>query len=187
MLQWSSNKDFRDDYKKRVLPSLDIRQLSRDGRMRNPDEKPIVSDAPSSTEPETMPAKASVKQVKEGVNPAPVHDSVTSLKLYDDGNTKLTEVASKRKMSGPMDTENTSVTEISQKESSKVEEIDTVKLKEMKREEEIVKAKLALERKKRQAEKAAAKAAIRAHKEAEKKLKASVGYPFHLVFLLMNS
>lgn len=170
MSQWNGNKDFRDDYKKRILSSLDFRQLSRDGRMRNPDEKPIISQTPS-TEPETMPAKANVKQAKEGVNPAPLHDTVTSRKLHDDGNTKSTEGASKRKMSGPMDTENTSATEISQKEPSKVEEIDTVKLKEMKREEEIAKAQLALERKKRQAEKATAKAAIRAHKEAEKKLK----------------
>ena len=49
--------------------------------------------------------------------------------------------------------------------------VDQAKLKEMKREEEIAKAKLAMERKKKLAEKAAAKAAIRAQKEAEKKLK----------------
>lgn len=52
--------------------------------------------------------------------------------------------------------------------------IDPEKLKEMKREEEIAKAKQALERKKKQAEKAAAKAATRAQKEAEKKLKVIV-------------
>ncbi|OWM81414.1 hypothetical protein CDL15_Pgr007452 [Punica granatum] len=45
------------------------------------------------------------------------------------------------------------------------------KLKEMRREEEITKAKKAMERKKKLAEKNAAKAAIIAHKEAEKKLK----------------
>ncbi|KAK5793083.1 hypothetical protein PVK06_034219 [Gossypium arboreum] len=50
-------------------------------------------------------------------------------------------------------------------------EVDAAKQKEMKREEEIAKAKQALERKKKQAEKAATKAAIRAQKEAEKKLK----------------
>ncbi|KAF5942463.1 hypothetical protein HYC85_020105 [Camellia sinensis] len=33
---------FRDDYERRILASLDNRQLSRDGRMRNPDEKPLV-------------------------------------------------------------------------------------------------------------------------------------------------
>ncbi|KAB2093303.1 hypothetical protein ES319_A02G087800v1 [Gossypium barbadense] len=50
-------------------------------------------------------------------------------------------------------------------------EVDAAKQKEMKREEEIAKAKQALERKKKQAEKAATKEAIRAQKEAEKKLK----------------
>lgn len=46
-----------------------------------------------------------------------------------------------------------------------------MKLKEMKREEEIAKAKQAMERKKKLAEKAAAKATIKAQKEADKKLK----------------
>ncbi|KAG1335304.1 Proton pump-interactor BIP131 [Cocos nucifera] len=176
MSQWSSNKAFRVDYEKRILPFLDIRQLGRDGRMRNPDEKPIVSKAPPSTVPETLPAKMNVKRVEEDLNPAPLHDTVTSHKVHDDGNTKSIEVASKGKMSGPMDSENISATNKSQKESSKVKEIDNVKLNEMKRDEEIAKAKLALERKKKLAEKAAAKAAIRAQKETEKKLKASVEF-----------
>ncbi|XP_038985151.1 proton pump-interactor 1-like [Phoenix dactylifera] len=171
MSQWSSNKAFRDDYEKRILPFLDIRQLSRDGRMRNLDEKPTVSEGPPSTIPETWPAKMSVKRVKEDLNPAPLHDTLTSHKVHDDGNTKSIEIASEGKMSGPMDSEHTSATEKSQKESSKVEEIDSVKLKEMIRDEEIAKAKLALERKKKLAEKAAAKAAVRAQKQAEKKLK----------------
>ncbi|RVW21917.1 hypothetical protein CK203_101009 [Vitis vinifera] len=58
-----------------------------------------------------------------------------------------------------------------QKGPSLDNEVDAAKLKEMKREEEIAKAKLALERKKKLADKSAAKAAIRAQKEAEKKLK----------------
>ncbi|KAL6599282.1 hypothetical protein ACP70R_045776 [Stipagrostis hirtigluma subsp. patula] len=37
MDQWCNSKAFREDYEKRVLSSLHIRQLSRDGRMRNPD------------------------------------------------------------------------------------------------------------------------------------------------------
>lgn len=50
MSLWSSNKNFRNDYVKRILPSLDARQLSRDGRMKNPDEKSIgVSDGPRSS------------------------------------------------------------------------------------------------------------------------------------------
>ncbi|GMP79813.1 hypothetical protein CsSME_00035182 [Camellia sinensis var. sinensis] len=38
----NNKKAFRDDYERRILASLDNRQLSRDGRMRNPDEKPLV-------------------------------------------------------------------------------------------------------------------------------------------------
>ncbi|CDY65736.1 BnaCnng48550D [Brassica napus] len=47
--------------------------------------------------------------------------------------------------------------------------LDEATVKEMRKQEEIAKAKLAMERKKKLAEKAAAKAAIRAQKEAEKK------------------
>ncbi|KAG2271038.1 hypothetical protein Bca4012_073275 [Brassica carinata] len=47
--------------------------------------------------------------------------------------------------------------------------LDEATVKEMRKQEEIAKAKLAMERKKKLAEKAAAKAAIRAQKEPEKK------------------
>ncbi|KAJ0496262.1 hypothetical protein HanHA89_Chr13g0497681 [Helianthus annuus] len=58
-----------------------------------------------------------------------------------------------------------------EKKPVKTEVVDEAKLKEMKREEEIAKAKQALERKKKLAEKAAVKAKKKAEKEAEKKLK----------------
>ena len=48
-------------------------------------------------------------------------------------------------------------------------DLDEATVKEMRKQEEIAKAKLAMEKKKKLAEKAAAKAAIRAQKEAEKK------------------
>ncbi|CAF2142715.1 unnamed protein product [Brassica napus] len=50
-----------------------------------------------------------------------------------------------------------------------VNNLDEATVKEMRKQEEIAKAKLAMEKKKKLAEKAAAKAAIRAQKEAEKK------------------
>ncbi|PPD84812.1 hypothetical protein GOBAR_DD18255 [Gossypium barbadense] len=43
MALWNGNKAFRDDYEKKILPSLDSRLLSRDGRIRNLDEKPLVA------------------------------------------------------------------------------------------------------------------------------------------------
>ncbi|KAL0282659.1 UNVERIFIED_CONTAM: Proton pump-interactor 1 [Sesamum angustifolium] len=36
MSVWNSNKAFRDDYESRILQSLDMRLLSKDGRIRNP-------------------------------------------------------------------------------------------------------------------------------------------------------
>ncbi|KAF7836716.1 proton pump-interactor 1-like [Senna tora] len=164
---WSNDKAFRDDYEKRLLQSLDIRQLSRDGRMRNPDEKPLLEE-PKPAEAAAQP-KTSVKQQKEEPKSSP-QDTLPAPKVQK-------ETVSKGK-SNP-DNNNKDVEETEeydfvkpQKEAPvKEPEIDPSKLKEMKREEEIAKAKQALERKKKLAEKAAAKAALRAQKEAEKKLK----------------
>ncbi|XP_043698820.1 proton pump-interactor 1-like [Telopea speciosissima] len=165
---WSSSKAFRDDYEKRILPSLDSRQLSRDGRMRNPDEKPLISEAPIPAEPETL-AKASVKRTKEDPKPSTLNDSISIQKVKKEDTDKLRESENTAK---GVDLEDKGISGLEKpKVPSTVNVIDEAKLKEMKREEEIAKAKSALERKKKLAEKAAAKAAVRAEKEAEKKLK----------------
>ncbi|KAG5131481.1 hypothetical protein JHK84_037878 [Glycine max] len=148
MALWNKDKAFRNDYEKRILASLDMRQLSRDGRMRNPDEKPILEE-PKPAEAEALP-KTFTKQPKEEPKPSPQE----TLPAQKESKNKGRDLKSNRR-------------EAPAKEC----EIDPAKLKEMKREEEIAKAKQALERKKKLAEKAAAKAAIRAQKEAEKKLK----------------
>ncbi|PON40047.1 Proton pump-interactor [Parasponia andersonii] len=167
---WSNDQSFRDDYERRILPSLDIRQLSRDGRIRNPDEKPLVvlEESPPS-ELETV-AKANSKRAKEDVKPPQV-DALPTQKAQK-------EVKNKPTNSKPV-VDHTDVVEkeiaVSEKlpieTPKKDREVDAAKLKEIKREEEISKAKQAMERKKKLAEKAAAKAAIRAQKEAEKKNK----------------
>ncbi|KAK6946714.1 hypothetical protein RJ641_000187 [Dillenia turbinata] len=169
---WSSNKAFRDDYEKRILPSLDARQLSRDGRMRNPDEKPlVVVEAPTPVEVE-MVAKAAVKHPKEDPKPAPQPEAVPTKKVQKEANKKQPDPVP---ASEPSDFE---VPVLETQKNPPKEEIDPEKLKEMKREEEIAKAKQALERRKKLAEKAAAKAAARAQKEAEKKLKEIICYSF---------
>ncbi|KAK4344559.1 hypothetical protein RND71_034735 [Anisodus tanguticus] len=57
MSLWSVDKPFRDDYERRILTWLDIRQLSRDGRMRNCDEKPLVlSEGPIVSQIEVAPS-----------------------------------------------------------------------------------------------------------------------------------
>ncbi|KAH0449961.1 hypothetical protein IEQ34_020653 [Dendrobium chrysotoxum] len=181
MTQWSSSKAFRDDYEKRILSSLDARQLSRDGRMRNPDEKPILSVAPSSIEPEKESAKASIEKFEAEKVPAktsttkekgnvipPRHEAVTSRRTREETTVKPVEVAVVLKQ--VPEAENPSAADKFPKEHSESNEIDPTKLKEMKREEEIAKAKSAMERKKKLAEKAASKAA-----EKEKKARKKAG------------
>lgn len=171
MVLWSSTKSFRDDYERRILPSLDSRQLSRDGRMRNPDEKPLLAhEEPAPVESGTV-AKALPKRAKEDPKPPQV-EAPPAQKVQK-------EVQNKSSNSKPpVDHTDAAEKEIVESEKLPIEipkkketEVDAAKLKEIKREEEITKAKQAMERKKKLAEKAAAKAAIRAQKEAEKKNK----------------
>nr|KYP58858.1 hypothetical protein KK1_014280 [Cajanus cajan] len=167
MAHWNGEKTFRNDYEKRILQSLDMRQLSRDGRMRNPDEKPLLEE-PKPAEPEILP-KTVPKQPKEDPKPSPQE----ALPAQKESESKARALKSKpdNKAKDLAETDEYEFENPQKEAPAKDPEIDPAKLKEMKREEEIAKAKLALERKKKLAEKAAAKAALRAQKEAEKKLK----------------
>ncbi|KAK1284881.1 Proton pump-interactor 1 [Acorus calamus] len=161
--EFSSNKAFREDYEKRILSSLDSRLLSRDGRMRNPDEKPILAaEVPPPKESETPAIKANSRRPIE---------TASVQKTQKEETNKPEDSGMKAKAAVPEATEDSIVVEKPQQQPPP--EIDTAKLKELKREEELAKAKQALERKKKLAEKTAAKAAARAQKEAEKKQKAS--------------
>lgn len=183
MSQWNGSKDFRDDYERRILPSLDMRQLSRDGRIRNPDEKPlVVQEARNSYENVTV-TKTNIKRpTKEDSISSPVavpvvEEVTKEAKSKPQKEAKNNKPISSGKPMDPIELEDKGEFYVSEKVQKDLppkanEVVDEAKLKEMKREEEIAKAKLALERKKKLAEKAAAKAAIKAQKEAEKKLKA---------------
>lgn len=176
---WSNSKAFREDYERRILPSLDMRQLSRDGRMRNPDEKPLLVVESTPIEAEVVP-RANIKQQDKNVKLAkedshPVASSIQTsqkeknVKQQKDGTNKKKEAV--LKPTDDIDEEEYFVTEKLPKDAPKLSEVDEVKLKEIKREEEMAKARLAQERKKKLAEKAAAKAAVKKQKEAEKKEK----------------
>lgn len=158
---WSSNKAIRDDYERRILQSLDSRRLSRDGRIRNPDEKPLV-EPPTPFPTETV-VKANSKRPKEEPKPAQKNDSQPTQKTKEEAANKPTDSVIS------LDIEEEKM--ISKPKKAEISEEAAAKLKEKKRQEEIAKAKMAAERKKKKAEKDAAKAAIRAQKEAEKKLK----------------
>ncbi|KMZ70900.1 proton pump interactor 1 [Zostera marina] len=165
MSQWNgTNTTFRIDYETRVLPSLDGRQMCKDGRMRNPDEKPIAPVV-IPRELESQQSKQTVKQSKEVAQAKGQKEEVKHEKI-DQSNEMETKAEA-----GVQEDKETSVFVLEKPQKKLVSEVDAVKLKEMKREEEMAKAKHALERKKKQAEKAAAKAAARAQKDAEKKLK----------------
>ncbi|CAK9183002.1 unnamed protein product [Ilex paraguariensis] len=177
MSQWNSSKAFRGDYEKKILQSLDIRQFSNDARRRNPDEKPLLlPEALSSSETETL-AKNKAKQPKEDSISPPQHTTPPNPEVQKEKNNKHHQEANTKPMKSTWEqselegNERISESEKQQKDPPKGNEVDEAKLKEMKREEEMAKAKQALERKKKLAEKAANKAAIKAQKEAEKKLK----------------
>ncbi|XAR56537.1 hypothetical protein NMG60_11037064 [Bertholletia excelsa] len=178
MSQWNNNKAFRDDYERRILTSLDIRQFSRDGRMRNPEEKPLVlPGAPTTSESETF-TRTNTKLPKEYSTSPPQDDPSLGDQVQKETKSKTSKEV-KNKPTGPETTlEPDDFLEIGkisgsekQNDSQLKPTIDEAKLKEIRREEEIAKAKQAMERKKKLAEKAAAKAIIKAQKEAEKKLK----------------
>ncbi|XWS10005.1 hypothetical protein CRYUN_Cryun39dG0038300 [Craigia yunnanensis] len=185
MALWSGKKTFRYDYKKRILPSLDSRQLSRDGRIRNPDEKPlVVPEAPVPSETEMIP-KPSVRQPKEEAKSSPQPDTKLPKNVQKDAETKVMESKSSLE-NGVVAEKEISGSGKLQKDTNADKEVDAAKLKEIKREEEIAKAKQAMEKKKKLAEKAAAKAAIRAQKEAEKKLKEIISFFILFCFLIIS-
>lgn len=170
MKMWNESKPFRDEYERRMLVSFDNRQLSRDGRMRNPDEKPLVALEPSPVVKPEQVAALKPKQIKNepvstlqnGVVPVEKNQKEMKSKPIKEVKSKAME---------PVDLDDKEKITETEKPKKVEDKIDEAKLKEIRREEEIAKAKQALERKKKLAEKAAAKAAVKAQKEAEKKEK----------------
>uniref|UniRef100_A0A803N250 Proton pump-interactor 1 n=2 Tax=Chenopodium quinoa TaxID=63459 RepID=A0A803N250_CHEQI len=168
MSQWNSSKTFRADYEKKLLTSLDRRQLSRDGRIRNFDEKPLVraeSPKPSETAVVSKPSSKPQKEVPKATLKEEKLPEEKAQKDLKKGSKDL-KTASERDLE-----EDVFVVEKPKKDVSNVTAIDAEKLKEMKKEEEKEKQRQAFERKKKMQDKAAAKAALRIQKEAEKKQK----------------
>ncbi|KAI5014768.1 hypothetical protein ZWY2020_056158 [Hordeum vulgare] len=118
--------------------------------MRNPDEKPIFIETQQPVEQEHVPSKAPLKQAKEVAAPQVVAPKEEPLAKAS---------AKSAKVKASLDVDDDAYEAEPPKEKSKPKEVDVAKLKEIKRREEIKKNKLALERKKKQAEKQAAKAA----------------------------
>lgn len=175
MALWNSNKAFRNDYECRIAQSLDMRQLSKDGRLRNFNEKPLVPvERPVPSETEVVKPIMKQNSKAEVARPEPKVAKAMSAKNHQEGNKKTESTI--EKIDQEYEQETFPPVEKPQKDFRP--EIDEKKLKELKREEEIAKRNQAEERKRKLAEKAAAKAAIKAQKEAEKKLKVMVASLF---------
>ncbi|VAI31739.1 unnamed protein product [Triticum turgidum subsp. durum] len=132
MTQWCGSKTFREDYEKRILTSLNGRQLTRDGRMRNPDEKPIFIETQQPAAPvqqEPIPSKAPLKQAKEAAAPqvAPKEEPLAKAS------------AKSAKVKAAVDADDDAYEAEPPKEKPKPKEVDVAKLKEIKRQEEIEK------------------------------------------------
>ncbi|KAJ0249270.1 Proton pump-interactor 2 [Hirschfeldia incana] len=161
MTSWNNDKAYRDDYVKRISPSLYERELSLDGRIR--EEKQALVE----TKKEGMAVmhkrnreESSSNSSQDGIVITCKHKQEARKKVIDFNRSSDDE-------SEVVDLE----FPVYENPKKQEEEVDEETLKERKREEQIEKARLAMERKKKLQEKAAAKAALRAQKEAEKKLK----------------
>ena len=148
--------------------------------MRNPDEKPLL-EAPNPAETDTL-AKSNVKLPKEE-SKSPPQETLPPQKVQKEVKNKGKDLKSNVENRERVETDDFEYEKPQKVNADKEPEVDLAKLKEIKREEEIAKAKQALERKKKLAEKSAAKAAVRAQKEADKKLKVTVKYSFLPFFL----
>ncbi|WZY69777.1 hypothetical protein YC2023_002017 [Brassica napus] len=172
---WCSKKNFREDYEKRILASLDARQLSRDGRMRNPEEKALVT--PEAPPVAKVPkAKCCRHRGNTKVKQQPEEEPVSAPEsdaAHVAQKTEKAKNALKVKNAVVVDDED-ELYGLGKPQKEEEKKIDEATMREMRKQEEIAKAKLAMERKKKQAEKAAAKAAKRAQMEADKREKKAI-------------
>ncbi|GMJ05101.1 hypothetical protein HRI_004179300 [Hibiscus trionum] len=190
---WNNNDEFRKEYIRCNVRSTLRRFRTFDGRALGPDEEPPVipqvvngrvakdhtvsnSTLEEQTREKTAPANAETAKDKPAAKPVEQKKQTSK----PEKSTKPVPPASSSATDSSRDTteaeeEKPKITKEEQERLRKAEELrkeeEAAKLREQHRLEEIAKAKEALERKRRNAEKAQARAALRAQKEAEQKEK----------------
>ncbi|KAL4312317.1 hypothetical protein GQ457_01G006030 [Hibiscus cannabinus] len=196
---WNNNDEFRKEYIRCNVRSTLRRLRTFDGRALGPDEEPPVipqvvnervakdhtvsnstfeeqtREKKTPAKAETAPAKA--EAAKDKLAAKPVEQKIQTSK--PEKSTKPVPPPSGSTTASIRDTteeeEKPKITKEEEERLRKAEELrkeeEAAKLREQHRLEEIAKAKEALERKRRNAEKAQARAALRAQKEAEQKEK----------------
>ncbi|KAL4272304.1 hypothetical protein GQ457_13G002190 [Hibiscus cannabinus] len=198
---WNNNDEFRKEYIRCNVRSTLRRLRTFDGRALGPDEEPPVipqvvngrvakdhtvsnSTLEEQTREKTVPAKAETAPAKvETAKDKPVAKPVEQKNQTSKPEKSVKPVppasgsatASSGDKIEEAEEEKPKITKEEEGRLRKAEELrkeqEAAKLREQRRLEEIVKAKEALERKRRNAEKAQARAALRAQKEAEEKEK----------------
>ncbi|KAK8706034.1 hypothetical protein V6N13_049615 [Hibiscus sabdariffa] len=198
---WNNNDEFRKEYIRCNARSTLRRLRTFDGRALGPDEEPPVipqvvnervakdhtvfhSTLEEQTREKTVPAKAETAPAKvETAKDKPVAKPVEQKNQTSKPEKSVKPVppasgsttASSGDKIEEAEKEKPKITKEEEERLRKAEELrkeqEAAKLREQRRLEEIAKAKEALERKRRNAEKAQARAALRAQKEAEEKEK----------------
>ncbi|KAG7548195.1 hypothetical protein ISN44_As12g033980 [Arabidopsis suecica] len=169
MTHWNDDKAFREDYVKRISFSLSERELNEDGRIKDPEVQIFWEKQVMVKTMKTNREDSSSNLSQDGKVVAYKRKKETKKKAMD-FNLSSAEESDVIDLEFP-------VCEKPKKEEEVVDE-ETLKERQI-REEQLEKARLAMERKRKLQEKVAAKAAIRAQKEAEKKLKAILLSGFH--------
>lgn len=206
MKLWNLDDDFRRDYKRCNLRSTLRRLGTSDGRSLGPDEvSPLlamppprritasvrdckVSRAPNQSQPEPVAEsrKADTKSANKVVEQKKPPNAVTS-KPSKVSPAKNEEAEASETVKTEEDKEDLKARKEEEEMARKAEalrkEKEAVRLKEVRRLEEKAKFQEALERKRKQAEKAQAKAELKARKEAEEKEKVC----YQLLTLFINA
>lgn len=188
---WNKSSEFREEYLKSNARRTLRRLGTADGRSLGPNEEapsmpPILNE--KAVQDKSFPLLASTKQ--ESVAPTMEVGLVADKVLRNDAETKKQKAKTTNAVKAPPQVETLSVlerdiiidgakepqvTEEERELARKAEELrkkeEAERLLEQRRLEEKAKAKEAIERKKRNAERAQARAALKAQKEAEQKEK----------------
>lgn len=190
---WNTNAEFREEYIKSNMRSTVRRLKTLDGRSLGPNEEPHVLNLIVKEGSARDNSLSTVSTTEESEKPMSAYDSrdnkpETKVAEAKNQMTKKTKpitvvglvnaprnISRENEVEEPPRLEEIKRTREEEELAAKVEELrkeeEAMKLKEQRKLEERAKAKEALERKKRNAEKAQARAVIKARKEAEEREK----------------
>lgn len=189
---WNTNAEFREEYIKSNMRSTVRRLKTLDGRSLGPNEEPHVLNLivkEGSARDNSLSTVSTTEESGKPISAYDASDNKPETKVAEEKNqmtkkkpvtvvglvTAPRNISRENEVEEPPRPEEIKRTREEEELAAKVEELrkeeEAMKLKEQRKLEERAKAKEALERKKRNAEKAQARAVIKARKEAEEREK----------------